>query len=366
MNDWKEATLQDLASEVTVGHVGPMAQHYQEKGIPFLRSLNVEAHSIDLEDVKYISDEFHTKLQKSMLRPGDVVTVRTGKPGTTSVIPEDLPMANCSDLVITRPGPKLDARWFSYYMNSAGSSFVDAQLVGAVQQHFNVGSAKAMRILLPPLRQQVAIAEVLGALDDKIATNTKLAATAEELMHASFQDLLRNKTNRSVSVASLVRRVRVPEKINVAEIQAHGDIPVFDQGALGHLGYISKQTGITAAPDAPRLFFGDHTCKLGIVAENFALGPNTIPFEAQDIPTIVLYCALQGVQRHEEYKRHWSTLLAKEVKIPSYDEAQAFANQQKNTLSLLITARRENEALAAARDALLPQLISGNLRVRGV
>jgi len=56
-----------------------------------------------------------------------------------------------------------------------------------VQQHFNVGSARTLRLTLPPLTEQKAIAAVLGALDDKIELNRRMNATLEAMARALFQ-----------------------------------------------------------------------------------------------------------------------------------------------------------------------------------
>src|SRR5690606_29658706 len=156
MSDYSKYKLSELA-ELTVGFVGTMTNEYVEDGIPFLRSKNIAPFSINYDDLKFISDRFHKKIKKSTLHTGDVVIVRTGKPGTACVIPPKLNNSNCSDLVIVRPGPKLDSHYFSYFMNSLGGNHVSAHLVGAVQQHFNVKSAKDMLLTLPPLPEQKAI-----------------------------------------------------------------------------------------------------------------------------------------------------------------------------------------------------------------
>lgn len=117
-----------------------MASEYVSTRVPFLRSLNVRPHRIDTTDLRYISPDFHARLEKSGLRPGDVVTVRMGVPGQSAVVPLWLADANCSDLVVTRPGPELNAYWLSYYLNWITSTHIASQLVGAVQQHFNVRS----------------------------------------------------------------------------------------------------------------------------------------------------------------------------------------------------------------------------------
>ena len=64
-NDWEDVTLEDVASEITVGYVGTMASEYVNDGIPFLRSQNVDYLKIDLNDIKYITLQFHKRLSKS-------------------------------------------------------------------------------------------------------------------------------------------------------------------------------------------------------------------------------------------------------------------------------------------------------------
>jgi type I restriction enzyme S subunit len=185
--EWREVSLQDVATDVTVGHVGPMASEYVERGIPFLRSQNVEPLRINETDLKFITSEFHGRLKKSALCPGDVVIVRTGKPGACAVVPQTLPVANCSDLVIVRCGPELDSRFLAYYVNSVATHHVTSHLVGAVQQHFNVGSARTMGMRLPDLPEQRAIAHILGTLDDKIELNRRMSETLEAMARALFK-----------------------------------------------------------------------------------------------------------------------------------------------------------------------------------
>jgi type I restriction enzyme, S subunit len=185
--EWRDVALEDVADELTVGYVGPMASEYVDTGVPFLRSLNVEPLRINKNDLRFITPGFHRRIQKSRLSPGDVVIVRTGKPGACSVVPNWLEDANCSDLVIVRCGKELNNSFLAYYINTVAAGHVAAHLVGAVQQHFNVGSARTMRIRLPPLSEQDAISAVLGALDEKIELNRRMNATLESMAHALFQ-----------------------------------------------------------------------------------------------------------------------------------------------------------------------------------
>ncbi len=186
-SDWPLRALDELAEEVTVGYVGPMASEYVDSGVPFLRSLNVEPYRINKTDLKFVSAEFHRRIKKSALRPGDVAIVRTGKPGTCAVIPDWLHDANCSDLVIARCGGSLRPRFLCYWVNSIAAHHIASHTVGAVQQHFNVGAAKTMQVAAPSLRDQDAVISVLGSLDDRIALLRETNATLEAIAQALFK-----------------------------------------------------------------------------------------------------------------------------------------------------------------------------------
>ncbi len=102
-------------------------------------------------------------------------------------MPDDFPVANCSDLVIVRCSKKLNPYFLAYYVNSIAAQHVDLHLVGAVQQHFNVGSARKIVLRLPDIREQHAIVDVLRALDGKIELNRRMNETLEATAQALFK-----------------------------------------------------------------------------------------------------------------------------------------------------------------------------------
>jgi type I restriction enzyme S subunit len=176
--DWTRGKLTDFCEKITVGHVGPMATKYVDNGIPFLRSQNVRPFHVDLENVKFVDEEFHAELKKSELCPGDVAIVRTGYPGTSAVIPETLIVANCADLVIAKTGPKLDAHFLALLLNSDyGKKLVAGAAVGAAQKHFNVGAAKAALFDFPPLQIQHESVVKLDFARKQLKTLEQLGAT---------------------------------------------------------------------------------------------------------------------------------------------------------------------------------------------
>jgi len=384
MHEWKRVRLGEVADEVTVGHVGPMVDEYHLSGVPFLRSQNVLPHRIDLSDIKFIDRDFHSKLKKSALRPGDVVTVRTGKPGTTAVVPDSLAEANCSDLVITRPGPALDAQWLSYYVNVAASDYVSAHLVGAVQQHFNVGAAKNMVLHLPPLNEQQAIAEVLGALDYKIAANTELATTADGLAGLVFDHAVDGAPYKAMSSTLMPVLGGTPAR---ARSEYWGgdrlwasakDITGAPFGVV-----IATQECITAEavsqtkakplPKGSVILTARGT--VGAVARlgsPSSLNQSCYGFVPDVLPAGVLYFSILRATDRAKAFAHGSvfdTITTRtfdhlEVVDMPASELRRVEGRVGPLLAKVEQSVRENESLAAMRDALLPLLMSGKIRVR--
>lgn len=177
LSEWEETVFSELSREITVGFVGKMSDKYQSEGVKFLRSQNVRAFKFDAKNLLYIPTEFHEKIYKSRLEAGDLAVVRSGAPGTTCVIPDDLGDANCSDLVIVRPNEKLISEFGCIYMNSSvAQKNVKDNQVGVAQQHFNVGSMKLMPISLPTKAEQSEIVRrvhSLFALAEAVEKNYK-------------------------------------------------------------------------------------------------------------------------------------------------------------------------------------------------
>jgi predicted ATPase len=219
--DWAWASIEQISTRVTVGYVGSMKSEYVSSGIPFLRSQNVRANRFDPEGLLFIRPEFHAKLIKSRILPGDVVIVRSGvSVGTTCVIPEELGEANCSDLVIIQR-PLIESHFIAFYMNSAALKHVEAGKVGIALPHFNTGSVASLAIPLPPLTEQVEIIrEVehrLSAADRLVAVLKqqfdRASATRQALLREGFAGSLVPQNLKDEPASALLQRIRT-EKVH--------------------------------------------------------------------------------------------------------------------------------------------------------
>lgn len=166
-NKWPRKRIDEVSLFVTNGFVGKSAQHYvAEGGVPYLVSKNIRRNRLKLDEVTYISEEFHHSSKKSQLLEGDILTVQSGHIGETAVVPKGYAGANCHALIITRPDPKqLDPYFASYYLNSAvGQRRLSQLVIGSTIQHLNTSDLKKLDIPQPNIEEQKRISALLSSI----------------------------------------------------------------------------------------------------------------------------------------------------------------------------------------------------------
>lgn len=390
-SEWKKVQLSDVA-DLTVGFVGTMAQHYVDNGITFLRSTNIEPFNINLDDVKYISPEFHQQIKKSQLKPGDVVIVRTGKPGASTVIPTIKDSWNCSDLVIVHPDQeKILPLYLASYINLA-YGVINANLVGAVQQHFNVGSAKKLIIDLPPLPIQRRIVTIIQTINDKIELNQKINEKLERQAEAIFQELFIDNVCPDWSTGTIgdlgaVVGGSTPSKakpeyytdhgiawitpkdlsINKSKFITHGENDITELGLKNSSATIMPEGTILFSSRAPigyiAIAAGEVTTNQGFksVVPKPEIGTAyAYYFLKQNLPVI------EGMASGSTFKEvSGSVMKSVPAKIPDDEILAKFNDFCGPLFAQQKQLEEENRVLAELRDTLLPKLMAGEIEMAG-
>lgn len=189
--DWSLHRCADLCSRICVGIVIQPTQYYVDEGVPALRSANVREEGIDPNNFVYISAIANRQLAKSQLKVGDIVSVRTGYPGTSAVVPQEFEGTNCIDILISTPGEKVRSDYLCDWINSSfGKEQVLRQQGGMAQQHFNVGEMRELLVALPSLDEQSRIREKLSAITQKLTVERARAEKFRAQKLGLMQDLL--------------------------------------------------------------------------------------------------------------------------------------------------------------------------------
>ncbi|WP_338853106.1 restriction endonuclease subunit S [Alteromonas macleodii] len=188
----KTCKLKDVSHHMVNGVVGKSAHAYQGGTIPYIMGKNVGQNKLLLDDLEYVSKDFHESNSRSILRTGDVLVVQSGHIGTACVVPEALDGANCHALIIIRPNKeKVCPRFLSYYLNSR---YVQHKLkalhVGTTIKHINTGDLRQFSILVPNLDAQRRIVEALSYTDTSTQSILDRFNLSETISDRIFNEIL--------------------------------------------------------------------------------------------------------------------------------------------------------------------------------
>ena len=195
--DWKVMELGEITTLLTNGFVGKATDHYVQSngGIIYIQGFNITKSGFNFNGIKKVSKSFHEKNKKSCLEEGDLLTIQTGDIGLTSIVPKELVGANCHALVISRFKKHLAYPYFflHYFNSEIGQRKFKVIETGSTMKHLNVGDMFSLEFPLPSIREQKAIAGILGLMDFAINQNNQLIAQKELLKKWLMQNLLTGK-----------------------------------------------------------------------------------------------------------------------------------------------------------------------------
>jgi type I restriction enzyme S subunit len=169
---WECLVGKNYANRISVGVVIKPASFYVKNGVPALRSQNVRPNRITKDNLVYFSKETNeTVLYKSRIYTGDVLIVRTGQPGTSAVVEEEMNGVNCIDMLIVSPKKEIISPYYlAFFLNSdAGKSYISSNQKGQIQQHFNVGDINNFKIPIPPIALQLKFEKILLNIKEQLS-----------------------------------------------------------------------------------------------------------------------------------------------------------------------------------------------------
>lgn len=196
--DWHVTPLRNIVVLMTNGFVGVAKTHYVSHGpgITYIQGFNVLDGRFNLFAIKRVTEKFHAEHQRSCLRAGDMLTVQTGDVGLTTVVTPDLAGANCHALIIMRfKSSAGDSRFYMRLFNSSsGRQSLRTIETGTTMKHLNVGDMLDFVVPVPPLKEQIAIADALDSIASTIYALERLIAKKQAIKQGMMQQLLTGKT----------------------------------------------------------------------------------------------------------------------------------------------------------------------------
>jgi type I restriction enzyme, S subunit len=191
--EWREVQLGEVADIIT-GYPFKSQHYTAHPGDPRLvGGDNIVQGSLRWDNIRRWSRSMVDGLEPYWLAPGDVV-LAMDRPWIeaglkrAAVGRHDLPALLVQRTARLRGTAKLETAFLRYLIGSrAFTEYVLGVQTGTAVPHISPAQIRAFRFQLPNLRDQRAIAHVLGTLDDKIELNRRMSETLEAMARALFK-----------------------------------------------------------------------------------------------------------------------------------------------------------------------------------
>lgn len=386
----KRMIVRDLVSKgllrVEDGNHGndrPRPTEFTSEGVAFIRATDMTSGVVDFLAAGKINDVARQRIRKGVGAPGDVILSHKGTVGRVAVAPADAPEFVCSPQTTfwrSLDHESLDQRYLRYVLISEDFQHQLAILGGQTDMapYVSLTDQRSIGIDVRPIGEQRAIAEVLGALDDKIAANERASRASEALAVAVVESA--SRTTRVADLATQWTQSVSPNGFD--EEVAHFSLPSFDDGGRPDLAaasliksnkFLIERPAVLISKLNPRI---PRVWDVVKVPDQMALASTEfVVLHPVGLSTTALWGALRqssvtaalagkvaGTSGSHQRVKPAEIL---QLQVPDPRSLGPRVLQRVDSLGRLIHAVRvESVRLAATRDELLPLLMSGRLCVK--
>jgi type I restriction enzyme S subunit len=350
-------------------------------GIPLITAKVVKNGRIETPDEFIAEEDYEGWMRRGFPQAGDVLLTMEAPLGEVAQL-DDRKVALAQRLVALRGKQGLLDNWYLKYLLQ--SDLVQDQLraraTGTTVLGIKQSELRKINLTLPPLDEQRAMAQVLGSLDDKIELNRRMNETLEALAQSlfkswfvdatqsalpkgwretTFEDAIVIHDSKRIPLSSrerALRRGKYPYH-GAASVMDYVDDFLFD----GVYALMGEDGSVVNDDDTPvlqyvwgKFWVNNHahvlTGKNGVSVEHLLLFLKTVnirPFVTGAV----------------QPKLNQGNLCRVPFVLPPESVCKEFAGIIEPMFARIRANTEESRTLAALRDALLPKLLSGELRV---
>ena len=318
-------------------------------------------------------------LKASLLYPGTIVFAKIGE-GLKAERFRLVARPTCIDNNLMGAIPQgVDAHFLYYLMVHTGVAHL---VEGSALPYLRQSDLERIPVCVPSNDEQRRIAEVLGALDDKIESNQAVVTRAEQLIDAIAEQKATALPTVALSeVCSLSKSTWKPDTSSDQTVHLFS-LPAFDEGAVPEQAAVSTiksnktlmdRPGILVSRLNPRIsrmwWVETDATPVSVCSPEFAyltagdmhglactwLAVRSPEFRGEIVDRVT------GTSGSHQRVRPADLMT---IGVPDYRSLAEHTQMTVLTLLHLVSARRQQSvALAELRDALLPELMSGRMRV---
>jgi|SRR5579885_679265 len=166
------------------------ASDYVPDGIPSIMPQNIGDNRVIADGIARITKEDAERLGRYRVRPGDIVYSRRGDVERRALIgqTENGWLCGTGCLRIRFGDGHLSPTYASYYLGDLRvREWIVRHAHGATMPNLNTGILSDLPFVIPPIREQEAIGSVLGTLDQRIHLNQRMNETLEAIAQALYK-----------------------------------------------------------------------------------------------------------------------------------------------------------------------------------
>lgn len=354
------------------------ANEYASDGGVLLVSVGeIRAGAVQINDsTPRVSAATIERLPRFTLTSHDVVVARKGGVERSSWIsPEYGPLFLGSDGIALRFESEVDARFWGLYLQQRScKSWLLQHAAGSTMLSMNGEILRRLPVVLFDASERKRLAEVLGALDDKIAANRRVAELAVSLSEGIVSGAFSSQSLPLEERAQVV----MGSSPKGEYLNEDGGGVTFFQG-VRDFGLLSPTRRVFATQPVRMAQAGDvlfavraPVGEVNVAIEPTCIGRGLAALRAYENPVSFFYTVRASSHAWNEFQGTgtvFASVNGKEVRqtrLPVIDRAAAPEVEERVSAMHVraLGALAENEALAKTRDELLPLLMSGRITVR--
>lgn len=374
-----------------VFEVDPKIKIAKNSDVPFVEMADIEpwARTVGSKGTKKFA-------AGSKFLDGDVLVARITpslENGKTSIYrasqsEKATPASGSTEFIVVRGIEGKSLSEFAYYLLRTTDlrSHLIANMNGSSgRQRVQSDALRNYVVDLPSLEEQRRIAGVLGALDDKIESNLRTISLSESLILAHFSSLFNSgHVSAGTALSDLMevnpryslKRESLAIKVSMQDIPS--DSPVINTHSVMPVGAGSRFSNgdVLFARISPCLENGKTAVVDFLSGSEVGFGSTEfiILSPRGEISTTWIYALAREPNFREACRQAMSGSSGRQrlsadffsrytIATPKEFDLVAFNKATMPLLTLMGARRDENQRLAQLRDALLPELMSGRMRV---
>ena len=385
MEEWKEYRLGELCSISSSKRI--FAEEYKSFGIPFYRGKEIieKQKGTNISTELYISESRYEEIKNKFGVPqkGDMLLTSVGTLGIPYIIKDETFYFKDGNLTWFYNFNGINSKFLYYwFLSPTGKNTIEVNAIGSTQKALTIDTLSKIRINIPNFKIQNKIVAILSSLDEKIELNRRINGNLEQQVQALYAKAFSSTNTCKMGDVVETTSGGTPSRKNqnyfssqgikwIKSKELNGSFIFDSEEHISNDGLCNSSAKLLPPNSTLIAMYGATVGAYGLTIDNAtcnqafcALLPNSqYPYTylymwAKNNKDELIQKAIGSAQQNI------SQIIIKNMPVANEkDKIIRFDSDTRYIFSLMKSLAKENYNLIALRDALLPRLMSGELKI---